>query len=136
MYDSAIKLLLPFIEYFTEFKHLTKRTIEKPKYGVPDNNARSCIRNQASARRSISMTCADMVSMAYAMANSENLVVQFVVSPEFELDDVAHMMVITQPKLVLCDANNYDLTIKIVELSVKIKPMIYVFESDMENVNK
>ncbi|KAL9705660.1 hypothetical protein quinque_009178 [Culex quinquefasciatus] len=87
----------------------------------------------------------DMVSMA--CANSENLVPMVLgllingmpfnsLSPEFGLDDVAHMMEITQPKLVFCDANNCELTMKAVELSVKIKPMIYVFESDMENVNK
>ncbi|KAL1378377.1 hypothetical protein pipiens_015619 [Culex pipiens pipiens] len=87
----------------------------------------------------------DMVSMA--CANSENLVPMVLgllingmpfnpLAPGYGLDDMAHMMEITQPKLVFCDANNYELTMKAVELSVKIKPMIYVFESDMENVNK
>ncbi|XP_039432016.1 probable 4-coumarate--CoA ligase 3 [Culex pipiens pallens] len=87
----------------------------------------------------------DMVSMA--CANSENLVPMALgllingmpfnpLAPGYGLDDMAHMMEITQPKLVFCDANNYELTMKAVELSVKIKPLIYVFESDMENVNK
>ncbi|XP_039432015.1 uncharacterized protein LOC120414768 [Culex pipiens pallens] len=87
----------------------------------------------------------DMVSMA--CANSENLVPMVLgllingmpfnsLSPEFGLDDVAHMMEITQPKLVFCDVSNYELTMRAVDLVVKNKPLVYVFECESMNVNK
>ncbi|KAL9705661.1 hypothetical protein quinque_009179 [Culex quinquefasciatus] len=87
----------------------------------------------------------DMVSMA--CANSENLMPMVLgllingmpfnsLSPEFGLDDVAHMMKITQPKMVFCDVSNYELTMRTVDLVVKNKPLVYVFECESKNVNQ
>ncbi|XP_001865658.2 4-coumarate--CoA ligase 4 [Culex quinquefasciatus] len=87
----------------------------------------------------------DMVSMA--CANSENvtpLVVGLLINgmpfntlaPNYGVDDMVHMMKITQPKLVFCDANNYETVQKAVELAVKDKPLVYVLESEMNGVNK
>ncbi|EDS42049.1 4-coumarate-CoA ligase 3 [Culex quinquefasciatus] len=80
----------------------------------------------------------DMVTMA--CANSENVAPLAVgllingmpfntLSPSYGVDDMVHMMKITQPKLVFCDANNYETIKQAVALAVKDKPLVYVFES-------
>uniref|UniRef100_A0A8D7ZYL0 Luciferin 4-monooxygenase n=1 Tax=Culex pipiens TaxID=7175 RepID=A0A8D7ZYL0_CULPI len=88
----------------------------------------------------------DMVTMA--CANSENVAPLAVgllingmpfntLAPSYGVDDMVHMMKITQPKLVFCDANNYETIKQAVALAVKDKPLVYVFESgEMDGVNK
>ncbi|KAL9705630.1 hypothetical protein quinque_009148 [Culex quinquefasciatus] len=39
-------------------------------------------------------------------------------------------------KLVFCDVNNYERVKKATEVAVRDKPLLYVFESDLEGVNK
>ncbi|XP_058450094.1 probable 4-coumarate--CoA ligase 3 [Malaya genurostris] len=89
----------------------------------------------------------DVVAMA--CANSENIAPMFValvtigmplnaLAPNYCLDDMAHMLGITQPSLVFCDVDNYETVKKAVNLSVHQKPEIFVFESnsvDMKNAD-
>ncbi|XP_058815928.1 uncharacterized protein LOC131679252 [Topomyia yanbarensis] len=85
----------------------------------------------------------DMVAMA--CANSENVAPMVValltigaplntLAPNYGLDDLVHMLGITQPKLVFCDVSNYETVKKAINLSVKQTPEIYVFESDSIDV--
>ncbi|XP_058816395.1 uncharacterized protein LOC131679677 [Topomyia yanbarensis] len=86
----------------------------------------------------------DMVAMA--CANSENVAPMVValfsigmpfntLAPNYGLDDMAHMMGITQPKLVFCDVSNYETVKEAINLSVKQTPEIYVFESDVKSAD-
>uniref|UniRef100_A0A8D8JBA1 Probable 4-coumarate--CoA ligase 3 n=1 Tax=Culex pipiens TaxID=7175 RepID=A0A8D8JBA1_CULPI len=84
---------------------------------------------------------------ALACTNSENVMPVVVamffngipfntLAPGHEVDDLAHMMRITQPKLVFCDVDNYERVKEATEVAVRDKPLLYVFESDLESVNK
>ncbi|KFB41474.1 AGAP008545-PA-like protein [Anopheles sinensis] len=84
--------------------------------------------------------------VALANANSENLgplVCALLsigapfnaLSPNFNEDDMAHMLGTTKPKLVFCDANNFDVVRSAVTRMRKgITPPIYVFEDKRDDV--
>ncbi|XP_058123911.1 uncharacterized protein LOC131293189 [Anopheles ziemanni] len=56
-------------------------------------------------------------------------------SPNFNEDDMAHMLGTTKPKLVFCDANNFDIVRSAVRRVFQGKtPPIYVFEDKRDDV--
>uniref|UniRef100_A0A182IV29 AMP-dependent synthetase/ligase domain-containing protein n=1 Tax=Anopheles atroparvus TaxID=41427 RepID=A0A182IV29_ANOAO len=84
--------------------------------------------------------------VALANANSENLAPLVCallsigaplspLAPGFNQDDMANMLGVTQPKLVFCDANNYE-TVRAAVIRVigKKTPPIYVFEDTRDDV--
>ncbi|XP_055608054.1 uncharacterized protein LOC129755533 [Uranotaenia lowii] len=86
----------------------------------------------------------DMVTLA--CANSENLgplVVGLLfgglpfnaLAANYSVDDMAHMMKITEPALVFCDDSNYDVVRKAIDIASIKQPKVYVFESDRAGIN-
>ncbi|XP_053686050.1 probable 4-coumarate--CoA ligase 1 [Sabethes cyaneus] len=87
----------------------------------------------------------DLVTVA--CANSENLAPLVIalltigtpfntLAPNYGVEEMVHMLKITQPKLVFCDDTNYATVKKAVDLTVEPKPQIYVFESNSVDLNK
>ncbi|XP_055533050.1 probable 4-coumarate--CoA ligase 1 [Wyeomyia smithii] len=87
----------------------------------------------------------DLVTVA--CSNSENLAPLVIalltigtpfntLAPTCGVKEMAHMLKITQPKLVFCDATNHTTVKKAVDLVVEQKPQIYVFEDDSVDQNK
>ncbi|XP_058445396.1 luciferin 4-monooxygenase-like [Malaya genurostris] len=84
---------------------------------------------------------------ALACSNSENLSpialglmvagIPFIPLPMgFNADDLGHLMGLVQPKLVICDEAILKLLLEGAGEALKIKPVMFVMESERENVRK
>ncbi|XP_055622125.1 probable 4-coumarate--CoA ligase 1 [Toxorhynchites rutilus septentrionalis] len=84
---------------------------------------------------------------ALACSNSENLApialglmiaaVPFITLPTgFHADDLGHLLGLVQPKLVICDDGVYKTLLDAAGNALKMKPVVFVAESERKNVRK
>ncbi|KXJ83386.1 hypothetical protein RP20_CCG006925 [Aedes albopictus] len=84
---------------------------------------------------------------AVVCSNSENLAplvlglwmigMPFVSLPvAFNADDLGHLMGLVQPKLVFCDDSVYKTVLEGAGKALKIKPVVFAVESEMESIRK
>uniref|UniRef100_A0A1Q3EVD5 Putative acyl-coa synthetase n=1 Tax=Culex tarsalis TaxID=7177 RepID=A0A1Q3EVD5_CULTA len=85
----------------------------------------------------VAMACANSDGVAsMVLALLFNGMPVHMLAPNYGVDDLRHMMAITQPKLIFCDESNYDSVAEAAEQAVKNQPLVYAFECDLGGIKK